>query len=299
MNEQFPMVNIGDLARPATVLIEKISEVIGGCFKPYQIRRVAQAEAEAEKIRATTQIEITDLQHRAMQRFFVEEAKKQNNIESITTKALPQLDNDADPRLIEDDWITNFFDRCRLISDDEMQNLWAKVLAGEANSPGRFSKRTVNMLGTLDKSDAELFTKLCGFVWFFETPVPLIYGIEVDIYNRHDINFSSLKHLDEIGLVSVSSIGGFSRRYLPQRVLAHYYETSVVIQFEKESENELDVGVVLFSRTGEELAAICGSRPIPGFVDYVVEKWVKKRYVLSSPYPRGKRDSQLKTIRGR
>jgi len=293
MNEQFPMVNIGDLAKPATVLIEKISDAIGGCFKPYQIRRVAQAEAEAERIRAATQIEITELQHRAMQRFLVEEAKKQNNIESITAKALSQLDEEADPKSVEDDWITNFFDRCRLISDDQMQDLWASVLAGEANNPGRFSKRTVNMLGTLDKSDAELFTKLCGFVWFLDTPVPFVYGMEVDFYNRHGINFGSLKHLDDIGLISLSSIGGFSCRHLPRRVLAYYYETCVVIQFEKESENELDVGVVLFSRTGEELAAICGSRPIPGFVDYVVEKWVKRRCVLSSPYPRGKREGSI------
>ena len=81
MNDQTSLVNIGELAKPATVLIEKISDAIGGCFKPYQIRRVAQAEAEAEKIKATARVEITGLQHRAMHRFFNEEAKKQNNME--------------------------------------------------------------------------------------------------------------------------------------------------------------------------------------------------------------------------
>ena len=46
-----------------------------------------------------------------------------------------------------------------------MQILWARVLAGEANAPGTYSKRTVNLLSDFDKSDAELFTKLCGFGW--------------------------------------------------------------------------------------------------------------------------------------
>jgi hypothetical protein len=92
MTDQTSLVNIGELAKPATILIEKISDAIGGCFKPYQIRRVAQAEAEADKIKATTQIETTELQHRAMHRFFIEEAKKQSNIESITAQALPQLE---------------------------------------------------------------------------------------------------------------------------------------------------------------------------------------------------------------
>jgi hypothetical protein len=63
------IVNLGDLTKPATVLVEKISEAIGGIFRPSQIRRIADAEAQAEKIEAISQIEITDLQRRAMYRF--------------------------------------------------------------------------------------------------------------------------------------------------------------------------------------------------------------------------------------
>ena len=95
------MVNFGDLTKPATVLIEKISDAIGGIFKPHQIRRIAQAEAEADKIRAVSQIEVTALQDRAISRFFNEEAKKQYNIETITGKALPLLEEGASPQNIE------------------------------------------------------------------------------------------------------------------------------------------------------------------------------------------------------
>jgi hypothetical protein len=37
------LINLGDLAKPASVLIEKISDAIGGGFKPWQTRRVAKA----------------------------------------------------------------------------------------------------------------------------------------------------------------------------------------------------------------------------------------------------------------
>jgi len=159
MGDSNSIINLGELSKPANTLIEKISDAIGGIFRPYQIRRIAQAEAEADKVRAISQIEITDLQRRALHRFLVEEGKKQNNIETITQKALPSVSEQATPQNIEDDWITNFFDKCRLISDSEMQNLWAKVLAGEANAPGKYSKRTVNLLAGLDKADAETFAK--------------------------------------------------------------------------------------------------------------------------------------------
>ncbi len=81
-------------------------------------------------------------------------------MEDITAKALPRLDENAKPDSIEDDWIVNFLDKSRIVSDNQMQDLWSRVLAGEANSPGTYSKRTVNFLSDLDKIEADLFTKL-------------------------------------------------------------------------------------------------------------------------------------------
>lgn len=41
-----PLAKLGDLTKPATVLIEKISDAVGGVFKPYQVVRVAKADVE-------------------------------------------------------------------------------------------------------------------------------------------------------------------------------------------------------------------------------------------------------------
>jgi hypothetical protein len=102
-------INIGgDFGKPADTLIRKISNAVGGLFRPMQIKRIAQAEADAEVIRAKSQIEVTEIQRRAMYRWLEEEAQKQNNMESITAKALPQLSDDTRPQDIDDDWIANF-----------------------------------------------------------------------------------------------------------------------------------------------------------------------------------------------
>jgi hypothetical protein len=85
------MIDLGELSKPATVLIEKIADAVGGIFQPYQIKRIARAEVEAEIIRTQGQIEISDLQRRAMRRFLAEESKKQQNIEAITSRAFPKL----------------------------------------------------------------------------------------------------------------------------------------------------------------------------------------------------------------
>ena len=249
MPEGTSIINFGELAKPATVLIEKISDALGGVFKPFQVKRVANAQAEAALIHAESEIKITELHRRAMRRFIEEEAKKQENIESITERAIPQLEDKAQPQKMDGDWISNF-------------------------------------IGSLDKEDAILFSKLCGFGWMIGQVIPLIYDVQHEVYGAQGINFGSLTHLDSIGLINFNNLSGFQRLRLPKTITVHYYGNPLLIEFPKDNDNSLDLGRALLTQTGHQLAPICGSQPVNGFFDYVVERWAGQAYAVASPYPR-------------
>jgi hypothetical protein len=284
MGDPTALISLEDLTKPATVLIEKIAEAVGGGFRPYQIKRVARAEAEAEKIKAIAGVEISEIQQRALVRMIGEEGKKQQNMEDIAAEALPKLTETAKPEEIENDWLANFFEKCKLISDKEMQSLWASLLAGEANKPGTFSKRTVEFTHDMDKSDAQLFTNLCSFGWYSGEVFPLVYDASDEIYGQKGITFASLKHLDDIGLVSFQSLSGFQLQGLGQSVRWLYYGTPIDIEFQNTEKNDLQIGKVLLTKVGQELAPICGSVKIEGFMDYVVCEWRKLNYIPSCPF---------------
>ena len=267
------VVNLGALSKPADTLIKKVSNALGGAFAPYQIKRVAQAEAEAAIIKAESEITITELQRRAMHRFFDEEAKRQHNIETITEKAISRLGGNSNPESIEDEWLTNFFDKSRIVSDSKMQDLWSRVLAGEANSPGSYSKRTVNLMGDLDKSDAELFMKLCSFGWTFGNFTPLIFDTQAKIYNDNGINFVSISHLESLGLIQFESLSGYNRQKLPKNFTVLYCSKPLHLTMPKDADNELAIGKVLLTRSGRELANICESPGISEFREYVEVQW--------------------------
>ena len=268
-----PLINLGDLTKPIDTLIRKISDAVGVLYEPRQIKGVAKAKADAVLTEAKSGIEIADLHRRAVRRFVEEEAQYQKNMEDITVKALPQLNENAKPDSIENDWIVNLFDKCRIVSDNEMQDLWSRVLAGEANAPGTYSKRTVNCLSDLDKADATLFTKLCGFGWQIGDIVPLVFDVQAEIYNRYGINFGALSHLDSIGLVQFHNVTGFKLLRLPKSILSHYYGKPLHLSLPKDTDNELVVGMVLLTRIGKELAPICDSKPVDGFWEYVMGRW--------------------------
>jgi Protein of unknown function (DUF2806) len=273
-------INIPDISKPATVLIEKISDAIGGLAAPWQIVRMANAKAEADRIQAESQIRITDLQHRAFYRFLEEEAKKQVNMEEIIRRALPLLSDKSEPAHIENDWITNFFDKCRLISDEEMQALWSRILAGEANLPGSYSKRTVNFLASLDKMDAILFTKLCTFVWTIDNePRVLVFDHDSELYKRYDITFDSLNHLDSIGLIQFSALYKYGLRELQRKLIVFYHGQEIPLELENDLGNTIDTGHVMLTKIGQELVPICGSAPDDEFRDYVLTKWKGMGYI--------------------
>ena len=260
----------GKLVKPADTLIKKISSAAGIL---YGLEKIAEAEAKAALIKARSDIEITDLQRRAANRWMAEEAQRQKNMEDITDKALPQLDENAKPESMDNDWVANFFDKCRIVSDGEMQGLWSRVLAGEANAPGSYSKRTVNFLSDLDKAEAGLFTKLCGFGWQIGNVVPLVFDVQAEIYNKYGINFSTLSHLESIGLVQFDNLAGFINQNLPKKFDVLYYDRALVLEMPQDAGNPLQIGKVLLTRIGQELAPICGSKPVDGFWEYVKDQW--------------------------
>ena len=291
MSEGFSIIRIGNnLSKPVTVFIEKISNAIEGYFKPYQIKRVAKATSDAEIIKYQGQIEKDELTRRALVRFINEEANKQNNMESITEKAIPFLADSATPQDMDNDWIINFFDKCRIVSDEDMQLLWSRVLAGEANSPGTYSKRTINSLGSLDKTDAELFIALCSFTWLIDGElIPFVYNedlhLDQSIYEKNGINFDVLLHLSSTGLISFES-AGYVQTKLNQPTEISYHATNLRLQFGKPQSNELSHGNVLLTTIGKQLARVCSFKEIDGFIDYVINKLSQEGIVVSSPYPR-------------
>ena len=273
------MMNVGDLAGPAAALVDRISETIGGLCPPWQMRRPAKPHVEARVGRSDGESKIADLQTRAMQRLAFEEARKQRNMESVLARSLPHLEESADPDGMDEDWITNFFEHARAVSDKEMQGLWARILAGEANKPGSISRRTVNLIQDLDKEDAQTFFNLCKYVCRFDvddSTCPLIFSQTDEIYNRSGVNFPSLNHLETLGLVSYDFSTGYSISLAERTREIQLYHgrhriTIPVADPPNARRPEISVGYALFTTAGLELYSITSAPPEgKEFVDYLV-----------------------------
>jgi Protein of unknown function (DUF2806) len=161
-----------------------------------------------------------------------------------------------------------------------MQGLWSRVLAGEANSPGAFSKRTLNFLSDLQKAEAESFTRLCGFVGAIGGNLqPLIYDVHNQIYRQQGLTFGLLKHLEAIGLIHYQGAPIAYSGVVPNECVVSYYDQRVTLVMPKESDNPMQFGGVIFTQIGHELFRICGSQPVDGFFDYILAVWKAENFI--------------------
>jgi len=273
MNE-FYLVKIdgGRISEVAGKFIDKVSDAVGGIAKPYQIKRVAEAEAQAAVIQANARVQISEIERRGLERLIREEGQKQENIENITYRAIPHLSSAARPEEVDKDWISHFFDRCRLVSDEQMQELWSSILAAETNAPHSFSKQTIDTVATLEKSDAEMFSNLCSFVWLSGAPLVFVIDSKHDIYHSKNIDFQNLEHLERIGLINFGVINNYTTASEFESVTLSYCGRTIELTFKNKS--KLNLGHVTFTRTGGELFNVCSAVGSEEFMDYMINYWI-------------------------
>jgi hypothetical protein len=135
----------------------------------------------------------------------------------------------------------------------------------EPNAPqGKFSKRTVNLVGSLDKSDATLFSQLCCFMFLIGFPTALIFDLNHKIYNDVGITFDAVSHLESAGLIHLGAVGGCERRNLGEKGFVSYFDTPVWIEFppERKAPNTLPVAAIQLSKSAHSCPAICRDRAV-------------------------------------
>lgn len=184
-------------------LAEVIKDAIGGVanstgyFDAKKIKRIGEAEAEVEKIKTLNRAEI---------RFELEQYNKQVNLENIFVKTKDLLEGEEvsnDP--VEKDWANRFMGIAQDVSREYLQDLLAKILAGEIKQPNSFSYRTLETLKNLTKQELELFKKLA----ILSDHLGGIFLLDQKVNSIMDINYTDICTLMELGLLQSDFNGGF------------------------------------------------------------------------------------------
>jgi len=279
-----PPINLDKLSEPLTKLVEVVSKGIGTLYAPRGTVRQAKADGEAKIIHAQADAKALEIQERANERIRYRESLRQENIEKISNQAELELPGEVSSEMVDTDWTLQYFDHAQDVCDEDMQKLWARILAGEVAKPGSYSKRTLQFLKTLDKKEAEGFTHLCcasvtlsGRHYIFEeaaTKKVLEEKFGLLDYKQHFLSIGLLT-VDPYNVNPSDATG----------VEITYFDREFTLEGPDKPEPSriplIEQWFTLrgFTSIGEQLASIAGAMPIDGYIDRLAEG-CKDRYSI-------------------
>jgi hypothetical protein len=270
----FSLLNLGDLTTPLTKLIETVSDGVGVLYEPKRIREKAKAEADASIIKAEADAEIRVINYRIDARIKHLESRRQKNIDSIVSKTADLLPEEVSDEKVDDDWVVQFINYSQDVSNEEMQLLWARLLAGEVARPGTYSLRALQLVRLLTPKDAEIFKRLCNYSWkvgrglltisYFYTPA------EKADHNR--IPFEEYLHLESLGLIPPSSATTLSIISKNAKLIEYCNRWFSV---NNPTLKKVALMARPFSSVGAELASLCNPEPDEEYLREILDYWSK------------------------
>ena len=227
-----------ELGKQSVKAIEKLSDgigkVLGYFFEAKHMKQMAEAEAYkikaladaksyeintiGEAIRNNQDLPMTfnngdtslsidttnteQLIQRSNYRLQYQQARKEHNIESVIGKTVLELgDSSLDyVEEIDPDWLTRFFESVEDISDEQVQTLWARILAGEVLKPRTYTYRLLSVLRNISKNELEIILKIA----------PLVCGNvilnEHEAFKLNEITRQDISILEDMGIIKDGSL---------------------------------------------------------------------------------------------
>lgn len=243
-------------------LIEVISQGIGTLYKPRAIRKEADARAYElsvlEKAKSLAKVNSQEIEYNSIERLLNKEQKRQQNIDKIAEIASTQFveGEDISKENVDTDWSTRFFNIVEDISNEEMQNLWGRILAGEVKRPNSFSLRTLELLKNLSKNEAEIFTKFSQLKLSSNQNAYILNNDKV--FNKFNITFNDRLLMSELGLINNDNNLVFKIKatdFQPKNTGIEY-GNYMMIAIRKPNTPELKFPIIAFTKIGNELSSL-------------------------------------------
>ena len=157
------------------------------------------------------------------------------------------------------EWFYRFFEAASMVSDEDMQAIWAKILRSESDSSGDFSFRLIETLKLMNKYEAELFLKVARLSIQDFSGGLYIYAIEneaiMELYERFGISESDLLILEECGLIKMALLATHEMD-LSVESPHGFYNEHAYINFQMNEEKEISMfefTSYAFTRIGQQL----------------------------------------------
>jgi hypothetical protein len=166
--------------------------------------KISEWKAQGDVIKKHILDGYEDAKQKGLGLQYVSVFRANTNLINIGAKATDYIDNSKSSDIsFDNDFFWGIIEHAKAISNEEMQNLIAKIIAGEYNQQGTYSMDTLQVIKMLGKEELKLFENLCVLL-INSNQIPenlfLLPESAKVFMSKLKIDFESLQMLQTLGL---------------------------------------------------------------------------------------------------
>jgi len=280
----FSIINLKDIGEPAAEVannvINKVGKALSWSVSPKGLQPYVNEGHKSIIEEIAARQDINPIERAALLNNYKKIIKEYSNQNDVLNVALQHLNANAQPSMVEDDWITCFFEKAKLISESDMQYVWGRLLAGEFNEPNTYTKQLVHTLSIMDSQLALRFQRIRSSCFFVPPHLyTLIYRSNNDSinninrYERKKIFFADMRELENIGIIQY----GFPNFYTIKNSHKKLYYGNNVVSLHTEKKT-IYTGNVSLTAVGKQLCRIAPMEFDEEIFAICMDAWTKLGY---------------------
>ena len=136
---------------------------------------------------------------------YIEYMRSTENLINTAVKSSKYIDSEKPNEIqMDNDFFWNTIEHAKTVSNEDMQELIAKIIAGEYNEPGSYLMSTLQTLKMLGRLELHLLERICSLCLDdFIIPKNVFFTSQKrnPVFSNLDIDFGKLQSLTALGLV--------------------------------------------------------------------------------------------------
>lgn len=235
---------------------------------------------ENKEGRTEPYINLATLEEAAVERKKAQAVQEQINLTKtvlLAEEVLGSSTEEANDQDVDPDWFARWRDSAEKVSNEDLQKLWAKALAGEVTSPGSYSLRTLEFLKNLSQAEAEEISKLAPYV---------IGGIihNLPYLEQNGLTFQYLLEMEDLGILSGVKGGGLNltkNSLIPDKYINNFQYNGKILIFTSDTNKEASFNVYKITKLGIELVKL-GVFPIDyEYLELIGQELKKQKFKIT------------------
>jgi len=242
--------------------------------------------AQGEVVRQQINDEYKDAREKGLGMQYATAIREKTNVLNTLSKVASHIKEGFEREIdLEEDVFWNLLDHAKAISDEDVQELIARIIAGEYNQKGAYSMSALQILKSLGKNELEVLEKVASLLLNNSQLPENLFRAGNENYRELlqniEVSYNDFLTLQSLGLFYAKSATSVIPNPTDLLFKVSYFGRELVYKSSDENKKDISVpGYYELTKVGGQIVQHLNPQPNEYYFNWIIENYTVPRYQI-------------------